>query len=46
MKHELFRELERVVAGDALLATNTSALSVTEIASVLERLDPKAPRPA
>ena len=37
VKHELFRELERVVAGDALLATNTSALSVTEIASVLER---------
>jgi 3-hydroxybutyryl-CoA dehydrogenase len=37
VKHELFRELERVVRDDAILATNTSALSVTEIASVLER---------
>ena len=32
-KQELFRELERVCRGDAVLATNTSALSVTEIAS-------------
>ena len=37
VKHELFRDLEAVVRGDAVLATNTSALSVTEIASVLER---------
>ena len=37
VKQELFRDLERVVRGDAILATNTSALSVTEIASVLER---------
>ena len=37
VKHELFRALERVVGDDAILATNTSALSVTEIASVLER---------
>jgi 3-hydroxybutyryl-CoA dehydrogenase len=37
VKHDLFRELERVVRSDAILATNTSALSVTEIASVLER---------
>jgi 3-hydroxybutyryl-CoA dehydrogenase len=37
VKHELFRELERVVREDAILATNTSALSVTEIASVLAR---------
>jgi 3-hydroxybutyryl-CoA dehydrogenase len=37
VKHELFRGLEQVVAEDAVLATNTSALSVTEIASVLER---------
>jgi 3-hydroxybutyryl-CoA dehydrogenase len=37
VKHELFRALEAVVADDAILATNTSALSVTEIASVLER---------
>ena len=32
-KQELFRELERVCAPEAVLATNTSALSVTEIAS-------------
>jgi 3-hydroxybutyryl-CoA dehydrogenase len=32
-KQELFRELERVCRADAVLATNTSALSVTEIAS-------------
>jgi 3-hydroxybutyryl-CoA dehydrogenase len=37
VKHELFRELEHAVREDAILATNTSALSVTEIASVLER---------
>jgi 3-hydroxybutyryl-CoA dehydrogenase len=37
VKHELFRALEAVVREDAILATNTSALSVTEIASVLER---------
>ena len=32
-KQELFAELERVCRADAVLATNTSALSVTEIAS-------------
>jgi 3-hydroxybutyryl-CoA dehydrogenase len=32
-KQELFAELERVCGPDAVLATNTSALSVTEIAS-------------
>jgi len=32
-KQELFAELERICRADALLATNTSALSVTEIAS-------------
>jgi 3-hydroxybutyryl-CoA dehydrogenase len=36
VKHELFRALEDVVRDDAILATNTSALSVTEIASVLK----------
>ena len=34
-KHELFRELERIVRADTILATNTSALSVTEIASAV-----------
>jgi len=37
VKHELFRELEQAVGADAILATNTSALSVTEIAAVTER---------
>ncbi len=37
VKHELFAALEAVVRDDAILATNTSALSVTEIASVLAR---------
>jgi 3-hydroxybutyryl-CoA dehydrogenase len=32
-KQELFAELERICSADAVLATNTSALSVTEIAS-------------
>jgi 3-hydroxybutyryl-CoA dehydrogenase len=34
-KLDLFRELERVVRLDAILATNTSALSVTEIAAAV-----------
>jgi 3-hydroxybutyryl-CoA dehydrogenase len=37
VKHEVFRALERAVADDAILATNTSALSVTQIASATER---------
>jgi 3-hydroxybutyryl-CoA dehydrogenase len=37
VKHELFQVLESVVRDDTILATNTSALSVTAIASVLER---------
>jgi 3-hydroxybutyryl-CoA dehydrogenase len=36
VKHELFHALEAVVSPEAILATNTSALSVTQIASVLE----------
>jgi 3-hydroxybutyryl-CoA dehydrogenase len=36
-KRELFRELEDVVTPGAVLATNTSALSVTDIASATER---------
>jgi 3-hydroxybutyryl-CoA dehydrogenase len=34
-KQELFAELERVCRADAVLATNTSALSVTEIAAAV-----------
>jgi 3-hydroxybutyryl-CoA dehydrogenase len=37
VKRELFAELDRLVAADAILATNTSALSVTEIAAATER---------
>jgi 3-hydroxybutyryl-CoA dehydrogenase len=36
-KRALFAELERICRPDAVLATNTSALSVTEIASVATR---------
>jgi 3-hydroxybutyryl-CoA dehydrogenase len=36
-KRELFAELDRVCAPDAILATNTSALSVTEIAEATKR---------
>jgi 3-hydroxybutyryl-CoA dehydrogenase len=34
-KQELFAELERICRSDAVLATNTSALSVTEIAAAV-----------
>jgi 3-hydroxybutyryl-CoA dehydrogenase len=37
VKHAVFRSLEQVVAADAILATNTSALSVAEIAEAVER---------
>jgi 3-hydroxybutyryl-CoA dehydrogenase len=36
-KRELFAELDGLVAPDAVLATNTSALSVTQIAAVTSR---------
>jgi 3-hydroxybutyryl-CoA dehydrogenase len=36
-KRALFEELDRAVRADAILATNTSALSVTEIAAVTTR---------
>jgi 3-hydroxybutyryl-CoA dehydrogenase len=37
VKRETFRELDRIVASEAILATNTSALSVTQIAEATER---------
>jgi 3-hydroxybutyryl-CoA dehydrogenase len=37
VKKSLFAELERIVGPDAVLATNTSSLSVTAIASGLQR---------
>ena len=36
-KQELFAELDRLCRADAILATNTSALSVTEIAAAMQR---------
>jgi 3-hydroxybutyryl-CoA dehydrogenase len=36
-KRELFAELDRLLAQDAVIATNTSALSVTEIAAATSR---------
>jgi 3-hydroxybutyryl-CoA dehydrogenase len=36
-KRALFRDLEKVVSADCILATNTSALSVTELAASLSR---------
>ena len=33
LKHDIFRRLEEVCAPDTVLATNTSALSITEIAA-------------
>lgn len=37
IKQQLFRQLEDIVSDTAVLATNTSSLSVTQIASVLKR---------
>jgi 3-hydroxybutyryl-CoA dehydrogenase len=37
LKRELFAELDRISRPDAILATNTSALSVSEIAEATER---------
>jgi 3-hydroxybutyryl-CoA dehydrogenase len=37
VKHEVFRQLDRICKGDAVLATNTSAIPVTQIAAVTER---------
>jgi len=37
LKREVFEELDRLMRADAILATNTSALSVAEIAEATER---------
>ncbi|KAA9028510.1 3-hydroxyacyl-CoA dehydrogenase family protein [Niallia endozanthoxylica] len=37
LKKEVFRELDRIVPEDVILATNTSSMSITEIASVTKR---------
>ena len=37
VKHEVFRELDRICADTAVLATNTSAIPITKIAAVTRR---------
>jgi len=37
IKHEVFKELDRVCKSDAIIATNTSTLSVTELALSTQR---------
>lgn len=37
VKHEVFRALDKICRSDAVLATNTSAIPVTQIAAVTER---------
>lgn len=39
VKKQLFAELDKICPRDAVLATNTSSLSITEIASVTKRQD-------
>lgn len=37
VKHEIFRELDKLVRDDAVLASNTSAIPITKIAAVTQR---------
>ncbi len=37
IKHGVFKELESIVAGDCVIATNTSSLSVSTIASICDK---------
>ena len=37
LKHSLFRKLDEIVPAGKILATNTSSLSITRIASVTKR---------
>jgi 3-hydroxybutyryl-CoA dehydrogenase len=37
VKHEVFRSLDRICKAEAILATNTSAIPITQIASVTQR---------
>ncbi|MDO9530014.1 MAG: 3-hydroxyacyl-CoA dehydrogenase family protein [Syntrophales bacterium] len=39
LKHDMFRKLTNLCKKEAILGTNTSALSITEIASVSDRAD-------
>jgi 3-hydroxybutyryl-CoA dehydrogenase len=37
IKAEIFRDLDRILPGDAILATNTSSISITKLAAVTKR---------
>jgi 3-hydroxybutyryl-CoA dehydrogenase len=39
IKHEIFKKLNRIVGPDTMLASNTSALPITEIARVTDRAE-------
>src|SRR5271157_5365903 len=39
IKHEIFKKLNRIVGPDTILASNTSALPITEIARVMDRAE-------
>jgi 3-hydroxybutyryl-CoA dehydrogenase len=39
VKCDLFRDLDRICGGEAILASNTSSISITEIAAATERPD-------
>jgi len=39
VKHQVFQELEKVLPETAIMATNTSALSISQIASAVKRSD-------
>jgi 3-hydroxybutyryl-CoA dehydrogenase len=39
IKHEIFRKLDRVAGSETILASNTSALPITEISCVTQRQD-------
>ncbi|MBN2041192.1 MAG: 3-hydroxybutyryl-CoA dehydrogenase [Spirochaetes bacterium] len=39
IKHEIFKELEKITRPEVILATNTSSISITKIAASVERQD-------
>ena len=45
VKREIFGELDRVCAPSALLASNTSSISITKLAATTGRPEPRAARP-
>lgn len=39
IKHEIFKEIEKITRPEVILATNTSSISITKIASAVEKQD-------